>query len=516
MELNSNSQSSDNKRIAKNTIYLYFRMLLTMIVGLYTSRVILQILGIEDYGIYSAVGGVVGMLTFLNAALATGSSRFLTYELGRKDYERLRKMFSTLLSVHIILGFIIVFLCETIGLWLISNKLIIPENRFDAALWCFHLSVFTCFVTVVQVPYNATIISHEKMDIYAYVSIVDSCLKLAIVYLLLISPIDKLIFYAILLMLVNAGVMFFYIWYCSRKYEESTYTLILDKPIIKEVLSYSAWNLLANIGVTLKNQGSVVLINMFFNPAVVTAQTIANKVSLVADQFVNNFRTAANPQIVKKYAALDLQGSKSLMLASTKYSFYLVLLIGLPIILVAEPVLRLWLGQVPEYSVSFLRLIMVTSIVNVFNSSLYTAIYATGRVRDNAISGSIIWLLVLPISYVFFRLGYSPVVIAIVTLVCNILLSFVQKPILLHRIVDYSWSEILFLYGICTKVTLIAVPIPVITYLMKRSLFTNRIMESLFLVLISVSCVTVSVWIFGLDNEMRDKLMNYAKNKLNR
>lgn len=502
---------SDNKLIAKNTVYLYFQMLLTMIVGLYTSRVILQVLGIDDYGIYSAVGGVVGLMTFLNSALATGSSRFLTFELGRGNMERLKSMFSTLLTAHVILGFIIVVLCETLGFWLVCNKLVIPTERYAPALYCFHFSVVTCFMAVVQVPFNATIISHEKMKVYAFINVVDSILKLLIVYLLLISPIDRLVFYAILLMIENIGVIVFYILYCVRNFNESRITFIIDKPILKEVLGYSAWNLLSNIGVTLKNQGAVVLVNMFFSPSVVTAQTLANKVSAVGDQFVTNFRTAANPQIVKRYASEDYAGSESLMLTSTKYSFYLVLLIGLPVVLVAEPLLILWLGQVPEYSVEFLQLIMITSMVNVFNSSLYTAIYATGKIRNNAISGSIIWLLVLPISYVCFRMGYSPISIAVVTLVCNVILSLLQKPILLHTTANYSWKGMVSLFKDCFKVTIVAIPVPIIAYYNINVFVKNKALEFILLIIVSVAFVILSVWFVGLDSETRKKIQSYIK-----
>lgn len=490
-------------------------MILTMIVGLYTSRVILQVLGIDDYGIYSAVGGVVGLMTFLNSALATGSSRFLTFELGRGNMQRLKSMFSTLLTAHIFLGVIIVILCETIGLWLVCNKLVIPDERYTPAIWCFHFSVVTCFMAVVQVPFNAIIISHEKMKVYAYTSIVDSILKLSIVYMLLVSPIDKLVFYAILLMLENIGVIVFYMYYCIHNFSATSYSVIIDKPILKEVLSYSAWNLLSNIGVTLKNQGAVVLVNMFFSPSVVTAQTLANKVSAVGDQFVTNFRTAANPQIVKRYASGDFIGSETLMLTSTKYSYYLVLFIGLPVVLVAEPLLKLWLGQVPEYSVEFLQLIMITSMINVFNSSLYTAIYATGNIRNNAISGSIIWLLVLPIAYVCFIIGCSPISIAVVTLICNVVLSLVQKPILLHTTAKYSWKGIIKLFSDCLKVTVVATPIPIIIYLYKDILIINKVLEFVLLILISVMFVSLSVWFVGLESEIRKKIIALIKARLN-
>lgn len=507
---------SNNKRIAKNTLLLYFRMFLTMIVGLYTSRVILNVLGVDDFGIYSAVGGVVGLLTFLNAALATGSSRFLTYELGKGDHCRLKEMFSTLLSSHILLGFIIIILCETIGLWIVSNKLVIPQERFIPALACYHLSVFTCFLTVVQVPYNATIISHEKMGVYAYASIVDSVLKLAIVYALYMSPIDILIYYAILMSLVSLCMTLFYRWYCVKNFEESKYNPKLNKTILREVVGYSSWNLLSNLAFTMKNQGAVVLVNMFFNPSVVTAQTIANNVNAMAGQFVDNFRTAANPQIVKRYASGDFLGSKSLLLSSTKFSYYLMLLIGLPIILVAEPLIQVWLGQVPEYSVPFLQVIMVTSIINVFNSSLYTAVLAKGQIKENAISGSILWLIVLPISYVFFKMGFSPITIAFVTLISNALLSFVQKPVILYHIVNYEWIDFKDVFSSCFKVTISSLPIPIFCYLYKDDFVTNDILQFFSLIFVSTISVLISVWILGIDDVTRNKVYQYVRKKIKR
>lgn len=505
----------NNRTIVKNTVVLYFRMLLLIFVGLYTSRVILQVLGVEDYGIYSSVGGVVGLMTFLNAALATGSSRFLTFELGRDDDNRLKAMFSTLLSAHIILGLIIILLSETIGLWIVYNKIIIPAERFDAAVICFHLSVLSCFIGIVQVPYRAIIISHERMNIYAYTSILDAILKLAIVFALYKSPIDLLVYYAILLTLETALVAYIYKWYCTKNFSEGRYQLFIDKAIMKEVLGYSLWNLLANIAVTLKDQGAVVLISMFFNPSVVAAQTVANKVNETANQFVDNFRTAANPQIVKKYAAGDLKGSSSLMLSSTKYSYFMLLILGLPIILVAKPLLMLWLGQIPDYSVAFLQILIICSIINVFNSSLYTAVYAKGQIKENAISGSIIWLMVIPCSYVFFKLGFSPIAIAWVTLFYNAILSFIQKPVILHTIVHYQWMDLLNLFKDCLIVTLISVPLPIFLYIKKNSLFPNEIIQFLILVFVSVVSVFLTVWFVGLDSITRKRVLSFVKNKMN-
>lgn len=509
-------RESDNKRIAKNTAYLYVRMLFTMFVGLYTSRVILQVLGVQDYGIYATIGGVVGMMTFLNSALAAGTSRFLTYELGKGNFQRLKAMFSTLLTAHILMGLLIVLLCETVGLWFIYNKLTIPPDRISAAVWCLHFSAFTCFVTVTQIPYNASIVSHEKMNVYAYVSIADALLKLAIAFAIFFAPIDRLVFYAFLFALENFAIALYYRFYCVRHYEECHFHLLFEKEIMKEVLGYSAWNLISNITVTLKNQGAVVLLNMFFSPAVVTAQTLGNKVYTMLSYFLNNFRTAANPQIVKRYAAGNLSGSQSLMLASAKYSYFLLLLFGLPLILTAKTVLWLWLGQVPDYAVPFFQLSIATGIINVFNSSLYTAIYATGKVKWNAISGALITMMVLPIAYVLFRMGCSPLSIAVVTLLIDAVLSFIQKPVMLHRIADYRWVDIFNMFLDCLKVTLIAIPLPLLCFFYRDLISQNETIQSLLLAPVAALCVAASVWTFGVEKKNREKFIRFVAKKLKR
>ena len=379
------ADGTNNRIIAKNTIYLYFRMMFTMIVSLYTSRVVLDVLGVEDYGIYQTVGGVVAMLSFVNGALSTGSSRFLTYELGTGNIERLKLTFSSVLSVHIILATLIVLVAETGGLWFVYNKLVIPPERIDAAIIAYHLSILTTFITIIQVPFNSSIISHEKMDIYAYMSIIDVSLKLGICYLLSVGGVDKLVMYAILLCIVQICLALFYTVFCLRKFYECKYQLVWDKEILKAILGYSGWNLFSNISIALKTQGATILINMFFAPSVVTARALANQVNMAVNQFISNFRTAVNPQIVKKYAAEDFAGSKRLLLISTIFSYYLMLLLALPICLVTDDLLQIWLKEVPNYTVIFLRLAVITSLFQVFDTSFYTALYAKGRIRENAI-----------------------------------------------------------------------------------------------------------------------------------
>lgn len=508
---------TNNKTIAKNTIFLYFRMMITMVISLFTSRVILQALGVDDFGIYHTVGGFVGLLSFVNNALATGSSRFLTYELGTGDFKKLEKTFSTVLSVHILLCIGIVLVAETVGLWFVYNKLVIAPERMDAAVYAYHLSVLAAVFTITQVPYRASIISHEKMSIYAYTSIVEVVLKLVIVYMIYVSPYDKLETYATLFFIVHVSMTIYYRLYCIKNFKETHYKPVIDKPIIKEVLGYSGWNLFANTAIALNNQGATVLINMFFSPGVVAARAIANQVNMAAYHFITNFRTAANPQIVKRYAAGDYDASKELLLNSTKYSYYLMLILALPICLVAEPLLNLWLGIVPEYAVAFLQLTVITSLFQVFDSSFYTALYAKGRIRENAMISPTLGFCVFPITYLLFRLGCSPVALAWMLLILYAVLGLLVKPFLIIKIVDYTWKDILSVFIPCLKVTMLAVPIPLMTYFsVDSNLSESKLLAFFIIVLVSLISVSIVIWTWGINQQLRKKIISFVVKKLNR
>ena len=503
---------ANNKTIAKNTLFLYFRMMFTMIIHLYTSRIILQILGVEDFGIYQAVGGVVGMLTFINAALGVGTSRFLTYELGTGDHEKLKKTFSTVLSAHIILALFIIVISESVGLWFVYNKLMIPIERLGAAVIAYHFSILTIVAQLMLVPYNALIISHERMGIYAYASIVDAILSLLIVYFLTIGDIDKLILYAALFLCVKIGMTVFYANYCVRNFIETRCNLIIDRNILRDVLGYSGWNLLANGAIALNNQGTLILLNVFFNPGVVAGRAISNQVNMAAFNFITNFRTAANPQIVKKYATKDYVGSKELLLSSTKYSYYLMLMLSLPIMLVAEPLLKLWLGQIPPYSVIFLKLAIITSLFQVFDTSFYTALYAKGQIRENAIISPMVGFSAFPIMYFLFKEGCSPESMAWVSMVGVAILAFVIKPFLIIKIVDYTWEDILRVLIPCFNVTLISIPLPILTFYLIHD--TDSLLSSVLIVVLSVISVLVGSWYIGIDKTMRKKILKMSRNIL--
>ena len=505
------SMQSNNITIAKNTLFLYFRMMFTMVISLFTSRIILQKLGVDDYGIYQAVGGVVGFLSFINGALSTGSSRFLTYALGEGNVEKLKRTFSTTLNIHILIAILIVIVAETVGLWFLYNKMVIAPDRLSAAVYTYHLSILTAVFTLTQVPYNATIVAHEKMSIYAYMSIFEVSAKLLICYLLTIGGFDRLMMYATLLLGVQVGVMCFYRFYCTRHFEEARFSFSFDKKIFKEIAGFSGWSMFANASIALNSQGVLILLNMFFTPAVVAARAISLQVNMAANQFVSNFRQAANPQIVKKYAAGDYEGSKHLLLESTKYSYYMMYLIALPVCLLAYPLLKLWLGVVPNYTVPFLQLVIVQSLFQVFDTSFYTALYAKGRLRENALTSPTLGFMIFPITYVLFKLGYSPLVLSWTSLVVYAILGIIVKPWLIIKIVDYKCSEIWSVYRSCLVVTLVSLPVPIIIY---RLLDTSELLNFIIVGFVCLLSIGITVFFFGIDIAMRKKVVGAVMKKI--
>jgi len=479
-------------------------MLFTMLVSLYTSRVILKILGVDDFGIYQTVGGIVGFLSFINVALSTGSSRFLTYELGSGDNEKLRRTFSTTLTIHILLALFIGILAESVGVWFIHHKLIIDASRMNAAVFVFHISILTSVFSLTQVPYNASIIAHEKMSYYAFISVFEVSAKLGILYLLNIGGFDKLKLYAVLLCGVQISVMLFERIYCIRKFNETRYRFVFDRSIFKSIASFSGWSLLGSGSIALHNEGSLLLLNMFFSPAVVAARAISLQVNMAANQFVSNFRLAVNPQIVKQFAAKNFDGSKQLLLTSAKYSYYLMLMISFPIALLAKPILELWLTEVPEYTEIFLQLIIIQSLFDVFNVSFYTALYAKGQLRENALISPVIIFLMFPIIYLLFKAGYSPVVLAWASLISYTVLGLIVKPILIIRIVSYNKKDITNVFIPCMWVTLTSVPIPVLS---SFYINYNTFIGLLAMAIITVASVATSVYFIGLDKKTRKKVI---------
>lgn len=486
-------------------------MIFTMLVTLFTYRIILNILGAEEYGIYQTVGGMVIFISFVNNALSTASSRFLTYELGAGDKNRLHLTFSTTLTIHILLALLIVIIAETLGLWFLKNKLVIPQERLDAAIIVYHLSVLNMILTITQVPYNASIIAHEKMSIYAYVSFFEVIANLIVAYLLKQSTIDKLIAYASLLCIVKISLMMFYRIYCTRYFEETKYRFVFNFSIFRSIAQFSGWSLFAATSKALNSQGIIIILNMFFSPSVVAARAISLQVNVAVNSFVSNFRKAVNPQIVKQYASGNFFRSKQLLIASTKYSFYLMLIFSFPVCLLAEPILNMWLTTVPEYTTIFLRLIIVQSLFQVFDSSFYIALYAKGQLRENALISPTILFLTFPVIYLFFKMGFSPILASWTSLIAYSILGLIIKPVLLVKYVEYQWKDMVNVYLPCFYVTFASLPVPIILF--------NHINTSTFLgfsqvLLVTVLSVLLSIYYLGFSRNNRSSIVKWLKVKL--
>lgn len=501
--------TANNKRIAKNTLFLYFRMILIMGVTLYTSRIILDKLGVDDYGLYNVVGGVVGMLSFLNGTLSIGTSRFLTYELGVANQSRLKDTFSTAFYVHLLLAFVIFLLMETGGMWFLYHKLVIPADRLTACVWVFQLSILTTLVSITQVPYTATIMAHEHMSVYAYISIFEAIAKLGVCYLLSVASMDRLIVYAVLITIVQILVAVFYRVYCIHHFSESHLYRVFDKDIFKGMMGFSGWNVMANLSETLKLQGVLILINMFFAPVVAAAQAVANQVSTAMMQFVNNFRTAINPQIIKLYAAGDRDASKKLTLQTTVYCFDLILLLGLPAIVMMDWLMSVWLVKVPVYAVAFTQWIIISNIVGTFSAAFYIPMMAANKMRSNSIAAVVFGIGQFVVLYFLLRIGFGPMWVQYMGLMTVVIFSLFVKPFILYREVDYSLKELLLCYWNCTKVLLLAVAIMLpFFYLMDNGMLATVAKGGIAFV-----AVCIASYVF-LEKHIKVKLYSYISKSI--
>lgn len=401
------SLSDNNKRIARNSLMLYIRMIISTLVSLYTSRVVLNTLGVDDYGIYNVVGGVIAIFSFLNSSMSGATSRFLTYEIGQHNYRKLSDTFSAALYIHIGIALLILLIAETIGLWFMSNKLVIPDGRMFAAHIVYQCSILSMLVTVTQVPYNASIIAHEKMDVYAYVELLNVFLKLGIVFLLKIWHIDKLILYAILVLLVSIIIAVIYRVYCLSKFRECHLSGAPKMHIIKPMLSFSFWDLYGNMSVSVKQQGISFILNIFYGAAINAASGLANSVQNVILSFANNVIMAFRPQIIKQYALQNFDRMLSLIIYASKITLTLFILIGVPLYFEAEFVLKLWLQNVPEYTVFFLRVIILSGLFHLSKLIFNIGIHSTGKIKLMSFITGNLYIIIVPILYFALKLGAS-------------------------------------------------------------------------------------------------------------
>ena len=452
--------SENTRRIAKNTVMLYIRMLLIMAVTLYTSRVVLNVLGVEDFGIYNVVGGIVVMFSFLNGAMATSTQRFLSFSLGKNDQEQVARVFSMSMTTHISIALIVLLLAETFGLWIFYRYLNIPPERMGAAQWVYQLSVLTFCISIIRVPYNAGIIAYERMSFYAYISIVEVCLKLGMVILLQYLGSDKLILYALLMALTTGIVTFIYKLYCCKTFSVCRYHYFWDKHLYKELISFSGWSLFgsaANVGV---QQGINILLNVFFGVVTNAALGIANQVSSAVSQLVGNFQTAFNPALVKSYASGDYSYFVRLIFQTSRFSYFLLFIIALPLYLCMPFVLKVWLDIVPEYTVVFCRWMLVFVLIDAVSAPLWISVQAIGKIRSYQLLMSALIFLNIPLSWLLLRLGKDAEWVMQVRVGIN-LLTFICRIIYLQK--RKVISSYLYLREVISPVVLVSVlsvPLP--------------------------------------------------------
>lgn len=500
----------DSKRIAKNTIFLYARLILVLGVTLYTSRVVLDKLGVDDYGLYNVVFSVIGLLSFLNGTLSSGTSRFITFALGKGDSEGLKTTFSTALCAHVLLAGIILLLGETLGIWYVHNVMVCPPERFQATFIVYQISILVTMLSIILVPFTSEIMAHEKMDFYAYIGIYDAVAKLAIVFLLSRAAMDKMVLYAILICCVQITSLLLNIWYSRCKFEEVRFRIRFDKSTFNSILKFSGWNVIANISNTLMSQGVIMLFNLFFMPVVVAAQAISNQISHAMMQFVNNVRSAVNPQVIKLYADEKYDDSKRLTLQSAEYVFDLLLLLGVPLIMIMPTLLDIWLVEVPDYAVTFARLIIIQDILGNFSAAFYTPMVAANKIEKNSISAAILCILQFCTLYVLFKCGMGPVWARYIGILFVCIWSFVVKPYILWKDINYSWKEMWVCIGKCMRILICTALLSFVIYyfIPQRNIYYSFLVAA-------VSFISVVLVAFAFfDKEMKRKLFGMLKSRL--
>ena len=482
------TEQQNNKRIAKNTLLLYFRMLLTMGVALYTSRVILQTLGVEDFGIYNVVGGVVSMFTVISGSLSAAISRFITFQLGKDDSNVLKNVFSSAVTIQIILAVLILILAESVGLWFLNAKMSIPVDRMDAANWVLHFSIITFCINLISIPYNAAIIAHEKMSAFAYVSIFEAFGKLAIAWAILASPIDKLVFYAILMCSVAVIIRIIYGWYCKKHFEECTYHFIFDKSLIKEMFGFAGWNFIGASSAVLRDQGGNIVLNLFFGPAVNAARGIATQVQNAVYQFLGSFTTALNPQITKSYA-------------NGNHAYMMDLIFKGAILLNTEFILSIWLKNFPEHTVLFVQLILIFVLSESISGPLITAMLATGNIRNYQIIVGGFQMMNLPISYILLKIGFAPESVFITAIVISQCCLW-SRLIMLRKMIQLKIS--LYIKRVYFSAIMVSIATLIIPLIAKISLsLSNDLKSFLILVPLTFACGIIACLYVGCSGEER-------------
>jgi len=506
------SNSANNKRIAKNTIFLYFRTLLVMAVSLYTSRVVLGALGVEDFGVYNVIGGAIAMFGIVSGALSNTISRFITYELGKNNYSKLSQVFSTSVNVQIVISLVAVLIGETLGLWFLNNRLNIPANRIDASFWVLQCSLASFCIGLISIPYNACIIAHEHMQAFAYVSVFEAVGKLGVCFFIAKSPWDRLVFYSVLLVFVAVLVRLVYGIYCHKHFVESHYKFSINVPLLKEIGAFAGWGFFTNGAYVFNTQGVNLLINMFYGVAFNAARGVALQVENAIMQFVNNFSMAINPQITKNYAVGDFLEMYSLVCRGARFSYFLLLLFALPFLLETEYVLYLWLNTVPEKTALFFRLGLVGTMLTMLGNTGYTACMATGKIRGYVLWITSIGCLVFPITLILYTLG-APVYAAYLTYIFVYLVVDFVRLILMKNMLDFPIK--MFFKDVLCRISLVTL-LSAIAPLLIRWRMDESMERFCLVVFVGILSTVGSISVFGLSASERKNVLGVIRRKFRR
>lgn len=503
--------NSNDKKIAKNTLMLYVRMGISMFIALFTSRVVLNTLGVEDYGIYNITGGIIGLLGFLNSSMAAATGRFITYELGKKNINKLNLIFNCAFIIHLLLALSILLIAETIGIWFLENKLIIPTYRMNAAFWVYQLSILSTIISITQVPYSSCIVSHERLDIYAYVDITSIFLRLLIIYLLVIGNFDKLILYSILTTCISIGTALFYRYYCHHNFTECSLKLKYDKFIIKKMLSFSGWDMFGNISVTIRGQGVSMIINMFYGVIINAACGIANQVSSTIMAFSSNILMAVRPQITKSYACKDFERCSNLIKNSSLIITYLMSILIVPITLEINYILKIWLGNTPDYCPTFCVLSLIFNFFSALAMLTLTIPHASGNNKLPSLINGTLYLTSLPVTYIFytfFDIVWFPYLYNSITMMIGY--------IIIYKIASKYLPE-LSKMGILEKLIKNVFIILIFVYFIReiQSLFPHESFTRLLTTCI-ISFITISLYFYywGIEKNTRNNIRMFIYEKL--
>lgn len=503
-------ESQNNKRIAKNTVVLYVRMLFVLLANLYISRIVLSNLGVVDYGIYNVIGGLVAMFSILSGSLSAAISRFMTFELGKGNKERLCNVFSSAVSIQIVMAIVVSILAEIIGVWFLNCKMTIPTERLEAANWVLHCSVMTFVINLISVPYNAAIIAHEHMKTFAYVGILEVALKVVVSLYLFVVVFDALKYYAIALVIVALIIRLIYGFYCSRHFEECRYKFSINSSILKEMGAFAGWNFIGSSSAMCMEHGVNMVINVFSGPALNAARGVGHQVSTALSQFASNFMIALNPQITKTYAIGDSEYLMKLLFRGSRFSFYLLLILSLPLLLETEYVMTIWLGSVPDHAINFARLFIVFVLSQSISSPLITVMLATGKIRDYQILVGGLQMLNLPISYILLKIGYFPEITVIVAIILSQCCLF-ARIVMLHKMINLSRSK--FLFYVCGNTIIVGI-LSLLLPLLLHSFMSYGIFRFIFVTLLSVISTSITIYFVGCNEVERQFVRSKIKQRM--